>query len=72
MVKMKLVSRGGYSSIDDSKLPAVVGVVEVRDLPCGDKLYMVDGDFIPCALPESMSPFAGDAIPFYSGEVIPL
>lgn len=71
-MKMKLVSCGGYVSIDESKLPAVVEVVEVRECLSGNHLYMVDGDFIPCLLHESMSPFAGESFPFYAGEVVPL
>lgn len=74
MIKMKLVSRGGYASINTYRLPVVVMAEEHRKtLSDGSEvlLYMVDGDFIPDVNPGA-GVFAGDAFPFYPGEVIPL
>lgn len=74
MVKMRLVSRGGYASINTFKLPVVV-LAEERRITMRDGservLWMVDGDFIPEITPGG-GVFAGDVFPFYPGEVIPL
>lgn len=73
MIKMKLISTGGYHTADASRLPVTV-MAEERRIPRADGsesiLYMVDGDFIPSAA--SPSAFAGDVFPFHPGEVIPL
>lgn len=74
MIKMKLVSRGGYVSINAYRLPVVVMAEERRKtLSDGSEvlIYMVDGDFIPEINPGA-GVFAGDSFPFYPGEVIPL
>lgn len=75
MIKMRLVSNGGYSCVNHHKLPVTV-MAEERRIPQSDGsekiLWMVDGDFIPSILVGGSNPFAGDILPFHPGEVIPL
>lgn len=73
MIKVKLVG-SGYHGVDKSKLPVVVMAVEHRITQSDGSvrvLWMVDGDFIPEVNPGA-GVFAGDWIPFYPGEVVPL
>lgn len=75
MVKMRLVSRGGYACLNQHKLPVTV-MAEERRITQSDGservIWMVDGDFIPSILVGSANPFAGELFAFYPGEVIPL
>lgn len=69
MIKVKIVSGGGYGCIDQSKLPVVA---MARVVERGDRtIYMVDGDFIPEVNPDA-GVFAGGWFAFYPSEVVPL